>query len=63
MATEVKLSPGWLLRDVRKAAARLDPSQRISGSTASCEKSVAASEKIGPKQDSHQQKGKREPVG
>jgi hypothetical protein len=28
MAEEVKLSPGWLLRDVRRAAERLDPSQR-----------------------------------
>ena len=27
MATEVKLSPGWLLRDVRNAAARLEPSK------------------------------------
>lgn len=27
MATEVKLSPGWLLQDVRLAAARLEPSQ------------------------------------
>jgi len=34
MSSEVKLSPGWLLRDVRKAAARLDPSQRGSGSNA-----------------------------
>lgn len=27
MATEVKLSPGWLLNDVRLAAARLEPPQ------------------------------------
>jgi hypothetical protein len=26
MAQEVKLKPGWLLRDVRNAAARLEPS-------------------------------------
>jgi len=25
MATEVKLNPGWLLRDVRSAAARVEP--------------------------------------
>lgn len=28
MATEVKLSPGWLLQDVRLAAARLAPTER-----------------------------------
>jgi hypothetical protein len=31
MATEVKLSPGWLLQDVRLAAARLEPSQNQLG--------------------------------
>jgi hypothetical protein len=31
MAEEVKLSPGWLLRDVRRAAERLDPSQHKDG--------------------------------
>jgi hypothetical protein len=31
MAEEVKLSPGWLLRDVRSAAERLDPSQHKTG--------------------------------
>ncbi len=35
MAREVKLSPGWLLRDVRSAAARLEPSKRQGGSTVS----------------------------
>jgi hypothetical protein len=31
MAEEVKLTPGWLLRDVRSAAERLDPSQHKVG--------------------------------
>jgi hypothetical protein len=31
MAEEVKLTPGWLLRDVRRAAERLEPSQHKNG--------------------------------
>lgn len=33
MATEVKLTPGWLIRDVRIAAARLDPTPRAVNTT------------------------------
>jgi hypothetical protein len=34
MATEINLSPGWLLKDVRLAAERLEPSQRQLGDKA-----------------------------
>jgi hypothetical protein len=33
MAEEVKLSPGWLLREVRRAVERLDPSQHKHGAS------------------------------
>jgi hypothetical protein len=48
MADEVKLSPGWLLRDVRVAAARLDPSQRQSGRAPSGEGHVAERRRAEP---------------
>jgi len=49
MTTEVKLSPGWLLRDVRIAAERLDPSQRESSPNPGREEPIVAREGDEPK--------------
>jgi hypothetical protein len=44
MAEEVKLSPGWLLRDVRRAAERLEPSQHKDGVSARGERTAHSTE-------------------
>jgi len=62
MTTEVKLSPGWLLRDVRIAAERLDPSQRETSPTPGREENVVAREGDEPNQANPQAQRQREAV-
>jgi len=47
MVEEVKLSPGWLLRDVRRAYERLDPSQHKYGASAFDDRQPTSVERSG----------------
>jgi hypothetical protein len=62
MTNEVKLSPGWLLRDVRVAAARLDPSQRQSSPAQSREGHIDARGRAEPNQSNPKAERQRETV-
>lgn len=63
MTTEVKLRPGWLLRDVRVAAERLAPDQAKTGVSNQTERRdwPGATERADATQADHNGRERREP--